>query len=681
MNNSLCAIFCSICYLLLVFVAPAQSPINDIEVEYDLFKEYRFDDPDQALEHAANALQLSKDVQDSLFVAKTSRAVGWLLNSKQMYDSAYFYLIQSVHYANALGDKALLRYVQNDAGLNRLNLSVYDDALEHFMESLKLREELKDYEGKGLVYNNIGLVYYQLNDYKEALSYFRKGLQISRKFNDIAGESMNLVNIGLSYHLMGDYDEAMKYFKDVVKNCETDCPGEVEIQAVGGIGIIHYYKGEFDKAKKELKGANELSALYENRQYMAYTYHYLANIAHEENSNGEALKYLALSDKEAKAHEDLEGQKNNLELSSKIYASLGQYDKAYELHVQYVDVKDSLLNADVVQKISDIHVGIQKAKDETIIFGQNLEIAETRQQLYLFGFTMLSLLILTGMVYRNNKYRKKNNKNLRYANETIESQNVQLSEINERLDGLVEERTSKLELVNEQLIDSRYELDNFLYKTSHDIRGPLASLQGVCNVGLLDVKDNKARDYLIRLRDTASNLNSILSRLQMVNNINNMSIVKQKIDFEKLVVSIIAREKANEKEFAPIAHEIAIDENIAFQSDQYLIELTLNNLISNGFKFYNKEETLPFLKVCIKAEGKLLTIKVIDNGIGIDPDKKDQLFKMFSRLSDRNRAGGIGLYLVKCAVERLSGKVGVYRDDEEGSTVFKVELPMQTAIV
>src|SRR5690606_39433630 len=101
---------------------------------------------------------------------------------------------------------------------------------------------------------------------------------------------------------------------------------------------------------------------------------------------------------------------------------------------------------------------------------------------------------------------------------------------NKDLDREVEKKTAELERVNLSHKQVNDELDNFIYKTSHDIRGPLASLKGMCNVAIMDVKDPLALDYFNKLDATAEKLNTILTRLLIINQINNSSASHELID-------------------------------------------------------------------------------------------------------------------------------------------------------
>ena len=235
-------------------------------------------------------------------------------------------------------------------------------------------------------------------------------------------------------------------------------------------------------------------------------------------------------------------------------------------------------------------------------------------------------------------------------------------------------RNADLQKANESLQRVNEELDNFIYKTSHDIRGPLASLKGMCNVALMDVKDPLALSYLHKLDITAEKLNTILTRLLIVNQINNTVLATDRIDFESIVDDVLTLEK---KKGLPKRLTInkAICPKVAYYSDKEFVRIILENLIDNAIKFYNDSERVePFVNISIFANGEFVSINVVDNGIGISEVHPDKIFQMFSRASERSQTGGIGLYITKTAAEKLGGSVHL-KTTPEGYTEFYVRLP------
>jgi len=633
-----------------------QPQILEIDASYSKFLEFRLSDPEKAKEHAILAYQIALEQSDSIWVTKTTRAIGWVYGTLGEYDTGFYYLAKSIEYGEALNDEAHLKFVYNDAGLNRLNLSIYDQSLDFFLSSLNIREKGNDPEELSIIYNNIGLVYYHLKDYKKAISYHVASFKLHTELENAYMVSVNMANIGLCHLGNKEYQIALDYFLKVEKNCTEDCPIDALIQSLGGIGIINYENKDYDRSKKYFVKSNQLSIDNDILQYLPSNYNYMSLGFFEKLQVDSALIYLNKAHEIALQLEDIQWISKNLELYSRIYAYKDNFEKALIYHQQYVTLKDSMYNDEVIRNLTEIHVEEQKTKDETIILGKDLQITERNQQLILFGATIILSMILVFLLYRNNKFRRR---------------------LNEKLDYKVKERTETLNTTNEALIDSRTELDNFIYKISHDIQGPLATLKGVCDIGLIDVKDQTGREYLTRLSTTAEELNDIILRLQRVNQIISTTIDYQIVDFKSLIDTAVTQARKHSSASDTIVTKVNIQKDLNFKTDIDLISIVINNLIGNAFQFYDNSKVESIIEITVRGEQQRLSIDISDNGIGIEVDDTNDLFRMFSRFSDRNRTGGIGLFLVKTTVDKLSGKISVRKDNPDEDTVFTVELPYE----
>jgi signal transduction histidine kinase len=655
-----------------------QSPQDEITSNYDQFKNLRISQPEEALLYATKAYEIALKSNDLIWVAKTSRAVGSVFNTLGSYDSGYNYLLKSIEYGELINDDRLLKYAHNDAGLNRRNLSKYDQALTHFFASLTIRQKNNNKQDLSIIYNNIGLVYYALEDYKKAVEYHSLSLKLNKELDDPSSSVINMVNLGLCYMGNKKHEIALDYFLDVLEICKTGCFGDVHIQALGGLGHINYFLKNHEAAKKYFIQSNDLSKSNDIQKYLASNYNYLAQILFEANNVDSAMIFLNTAQTHALATEDVEWIRNNLKLYSEFYAKAENFEQAFFYHQQYITFRDSSSNDEVYRNLSKIHVNIQKSKDETIIKGLDNEIIAITQQTIMLAFVALAISVLLFLVYRNNKVRKRINAKLGDANLTIENKNAELNEMNLNLDTKVKERTESLKITNEALIDSRTELDNFIYKISHDIQGPLATLRGVCDIGLIDVKDQMGREYLTRLSTTAEELNSIILRLQRVNQIISTKLEYVNIDFEEQVKVAINKSRELSLEYSDVESSVSVQENLNFYADIDVIAVIINNLVRNAFQFYDSDKRKSIVKITVNKYNDNLLIEIRDNGIGIEVDDTKDLFRMFSRFSGRNRTGGIGLFLVKTAVDKLNGKISVSKNSQDEDTVFIVELPYET---
>lgn len=215
------------------------------------------------------------------------------------------------------------------------------------------------------------------------------------------------------------------------------------------------------------------------------------------------------------------------------------------------------------------------------------------------------------------------------------------------------------------------ELNLFFYKTSHDLKSPIASMQG-----LLESynKSDNPDELLNYMKICTAQLEKI------VNRVSQLSVIQQKKLYTEQINSL---EKVNkvldelEREL-PFRHllEVKINIDVTYiESEQFLLGLILKSLVENSIKYYDARQAAPFVSISIDRSGTDYKILVSDNGLGIDPSVQDRVFDMFYRGNDRSKGAGLGLYIVKAAAEKLGGKVGMKSEPGNG-TAIKVILPV-----
>ena len=99
-------------------------------------------------------------------------------------------------------------------------------------------------------------------------------------------------------------------------------------------------------------------------------------------------------------------------------------------------------------------------------------------------------------------------------------------------------------------------------------------------------------------------------------------------------------------------------------------------LIDNAFKFQNKcGDTKHSVKIEILNQNNSPCIMISDNGSGIQDADLDKIFDLFVRISDKSKSGGIGLFIVKLALDKLGGSIEAKSDQTARNTTFKVTFP------
>jgi signal transduction histidine kinase len=239
----------------------------------------------------------------------------------------------------------------------------------------------------------------------------------------------------------------------------------------------------------------------------------------------------------------------------------------------------------------------------------------------------------------------------------------------EKMRKLAEENLRKQ---NEELARTNRELDSFVYSVSHDIRSPLMSV-----LGLVDIiqhegdKVDKARLFDL-LRHSIHRLDDTLLEVIDYSKNSKGEIKSSAIDFKALFSECYETLK-----YLPgasdIEKEIDVTTDIGFWSDAYRLKIIFRNLISNAIK-YKSLSRQSFITMNVEINDEFALIIFQDNGIGIDPKSLDKIFNMFFRATDQSQGSGLGLYLVKEAVNKLNGKINV-DSVPGGGTIFILQIP------
>jgi signal transduction histidine kinase len=237
------------------------------------------------------------------------------------------------------------------------------------------------------------------------------------------------------------------------------------------------------------------------------------------------------------------------------------------------------------------------------------------------------------------------------AAQTLQSQNAELKKINK-------------------------ELDSFVYSVSHNLRAPLMSVLGLLDLAKNEshhVNSNALDEYFSMMETSIHKLDETVKEILDYSRNARQNLSIEQIDLERMI-----NDNFEKMQFMPgsklIKNKVAVEAYAPFHSDTYRLSVIMNNLISNSIKYYDENKHDPFIKVTARVDKEKASLEFEDNGIGIEERYVNKVFDMFFRGTERNKGAGLGLYIVKEAVEKLGGRISI--ESKVGSgTCFKLELP------
>ncbi|HEX8515915.1 MAG TPA: hybrid sensor histidine kinase/response regulator [Bacteroidia bacterium] len=228
----------------------------------------------------------------------------------------------------------------------------------------------------------------------------------------------------------------------------------------------------------------------------------------------------------------------------------------------------------------------------------------------------------------------------------------------------------KAELEGEQhllkVTELNHELKTFIYRASHDLRGPLSSMRGLINLAKFE-KDTNQLSKVIGLMDTsAERLDKIVIDLIETLGIRDMNLNKQEID----LVSICEEILFPYRNLAGIKFLIESELTAPFFSDKLVLKMVLKRIIDNAVKFHNYSIAGSYVIIKLKASQSGASISIIDNGNGIKEELREKVFDMFYRANNESDGSGLGLYLAKIGTEKLGGNISLSSLERIGTTVL-----------
>ncbi len=572
---------------------------------------------------SAEVFEKAKDT--SSFVIVYSYIAGLSLYQNNYAVALEYYLKMLDIHINKKNDSGIAACYINIGVIHKLN-NEYEDAIYNYKKSLAIYEKLNDSINMSACMNNIGNIHQAKGNLTEAMNHLTKSLHIRLKMNDKTRLSENYNNIGDVQKELGNLNESLEnYFKALKLNINLKLS---RTQSLIGIGQNYYEQNKFQKAKQYLEEGILLA-----KEIPSY---------------------------------DLIGSGSNY--LSKVEYKLGNYKSAYNNHLIFSKMEDSLRNNEMLKKLTIMKANFNfEQRIDSINFKniqqQQLISRKIEQEHKIVAFILgifLIVIVFTFILFHKNKRIKHTNYQLSQANIELEKQRNELDNINKT-------KTRLFSII------------------AHDIRGPIGIFIGFFDLIRDHLKENytdvyhddefldktikllnKSKDQILNLLDGL--LNWSLKEANVIphqpENLNLKNCIDKNIE--------IYLQQAKSKKIQLSAQ---IDENISVWADKNCVMTILRNLTSNALKFSNENGTIYFKA---STKNNFTEIYIIDEGVGIPADKLKNLFSIDENKTTTGTKGekgtGLGLNIVYDFVKLNGGEISVQGEINKGTT-FKILLP------
>ena len=667
---------------------------NKIIILYKLCHEFWTSKPNKAMNYGKRGLALSKKLKIQHLIAAGLNDIGIVHRFKYNYQKAINYHLQALDNHTRSGRQIAVGWTLIEIGNDYYPQNKYAEGIDYYQKALAVFEKLGHIHGIAVSMNNLGMIHEMLGDYFKAieyylnaskkyeelgnkegiawgfqlianiyfhqehvsntLKYYIKALKIYEELNDKNWIALSCNNIGSVYNSQGNYSGALKYFFKALNIFEELGIKHKIAVTSSNIGNVYEKKGELIEAMNYQTRAIDIQEKISDKTGIVHSLNGIGNIYNKSGKSPEAVNYLKRSIAIAKEL----GMKTELvdayKSLSTAYTLMNNYKRAYDCYQKYANLKDHLYNENTADKIAELQAKYEIEKKEKEIelltkekAFQSLELTKNRIVAYASSGAFVLALILGFMLLRGFKKKQR---------------------INKILEEKVKLRTKEFEEKNQ-------ELEMFMYRVSHDLKGPVASTLGLTNLIKDQTKDTPTLEYLDLISKSVNKLDGILADLNHITIIQQGKLEIESINIDSLINDIIQDFKQDPTSEG-IDFRISAKLKKPFKSDIRLLKIIFRNLIENAIKYrkFNVKDSYISINIDINKTDQNRIIEIADNGIGIKKEYQKSIFNLFFRATELSKGSGLGLYLVKNAVEKLKGTISVESSVRKG-TAFTLRFP------
>lgn len=620
--------------------------------------QYQSKDFTKSFDFAQKAVDLAERMKTPWALALAYSNMGITQIVLGDYSTALRYSTQYLQTSIGMSDSVQMAGAYNMIGDHYYDLGEYDEAYFYFTQSYRLASRLSDKVKMAVALHNVGRVFKVLGQFERAKAHLELSRRMSAEANDNLGEPYSLDELGDLMIRKGNYDSALLLLKQSLAILHGIEDPILEPRTTARIANVYARKGEFAAAFSYYDSAFADYAETKNRLGTAEVELGRGQIYAQQNK---FLEAKAAFEKSLHIAQELHARTleircyNNL---SKLWESKGDFKKSLEYYKSFKMLEDSLFSQEMNEKLFRDQMRFEtESKDTQIAQLSRLEAlqkSEIKKQEFIRNiFVVVAALagILLITIYRSGQRRRRINMLLLEHQEEMEKRSGELEQLNQVK-------------------------DKFFSIISHDLRSPINAL-----AGLLDLMDRGA----IRPEDMGKNVHELKARFNhartLLNNLldwtllqmDKLSLQPAKIDLHKVGNENIQMLGSVQEKKIEIKNKIA-EGTIAF-ADSNTINLVIRNLVTNAIKFTNEGG---HISLHAEDKGKLWSVSVQDDGVGMKPEVLKMLFDKTSPYSTRGTANekgtGLGLILCKEFVEKNGGTISVVSQEGRGST-FSFTVP------
>lgn len=655
---------------------------NDEVEKVDLYNKiadlYNNTDSLNTIIFVEKAVELADNINYKEGLADAYYILSWTYIRSSDYIEASEYAQKSLTISAESDYKNGMAKAYNGLGVIHRRLGDYKNALEYQFKSLEIRELLDDEPAIASTYNNIGFIYSVQNDYNEALEFYKRSLAIKEKYHLTDGLSYSYNNIGNIYYGIGEFENAIMYYEKALKISKELNDKRGLSSAYHNLGKNYLELSEYDTALYYLKQSYELGKEINNSSRISISAIYLGETYGVMGNYDLGEKYIKEGIAIARKTGDPHGVMYGTLRLARIYFETGRFREAYETHIEYNIVQDSLQNDELTKQLARItaEFEFQKEKDSLrILREKDQEIYEAElkrrniQQIVTIAGLGVSVIFIL-LLYNSIVSKKKANNMLTELNKEVQNQNIEIKSQRDHL----EETLEKLKRTQSSLLESEKmaSLGILTAGVAHEINNPLNFIKGACLTlenHYRDHEDENIRSAITGLKEGVKRATSIVNGLNQFSRDSKM--YNERCDIHAIIDNCLLMLNKQFSERIQVIKNYYEGAVIISGNSGKLHQVFLN-ILSNAEQAIATSGKITITTGYLEENA---IIYISDTGEGIEKQFLNKIFDPFFTTKEPGKGTGLGLSISYTIIKEHAGVLSVDSEKNKGTTV-RISLPV-----
>lgn len=542
-----------------------------------------------------------------------------------------------------------------------MNRGYYHQGLNAGFNSLRYYESVRDVGAIGRAKHRIATIYLETDNDALAQQYEQEALALL-----LQDPEKDTLALFWSYLGMGNLmdnadklDSSLYYYftaLELAKAIENDRALHC---CYNNMALIYRQKKDYDNALAYFQKGIEITRAIQNYNGTAFMLDNVGGTYYLMGKPKEALRYSEEAYGMALEHQSASGLVNIHSNLAKAYAANGKWEKAYFHQNAYTELVEKYFNEKASSSMADMEGKYQNEKKQAEIALLNkdnefkalqIDRQNTVQNLLIGVLVLLLLLVIVAVVAYLDKQK---------TNRLLHDQQEQIKRINAGLEEKVMERTQALESANK-------ELNNLLYRTSHDLRSPITKVMGLLSLAKSEAMP--AGEVLQHIGRTIEDLDAQNVSICELGAVRQHIAAPVALDLRGTLEEVLTEVKSR-FDLDTAAVTLDVQAGTVGTADPYLLKIAVREIVANALAFGGAPGA--GVRIAAQSEGKQFRISVADQGPGIPDGIRETLFDLFVKGHNAPGHFGLGLYKARLAVQRMGGAL-TYRSESGVGTVFEV---------